>query len=101
MSVDGAKLAGGAGRERGSDLLVPLVVISRWRTALWQFLVRAIARRYRASLFGLLWVLMVPMATLAIYAFVFGTVLQVAGARQALRTFLLGSICLRVCSCSG
>jgi lipopolysaccharide transport system permease protein len=48
----------------------------RWRTALWQFLVRAVARRYRASALGLLWMLIVPLATLAIYTFVFGVVLQ-------------------------
>lgn len=65
-----------AAREPALDLLIPPLVIARWHTALWQFLLRAIARRYRASIFGLLWVLMVPMATLGIYAFVFGSVLQ-------------------------
>ncbi|MDX2225045.1 MAG: ABC transporter permease [Rhodospirillaceae bacterium] len=58
------------------DLLVPMAVIVRWRTALWQFLLRAIARRYRASAFGLVWMMIVPLATLAIYTFVFGVVLQ-------------------------
>jgi lipopolysaccharide transport system permease protein len=65
-----------ADRERSLDLLFPPLVIVRWRTALWQFLVRAVTRRYRASVFGVLWVLMVPMATLGIYAFVFGSVLH-------------------------
>jgi lipopolysaccharide transport system permease protein len=58
------------------DLIVPVAVMVRWRTALWQFLVRAVARRYRASALGLLWMLIVPLATLAIYTFVFGVVLQ-------------------------
>nr|NKB46045.1 ABC transporter permease [Alphaproteobacteria bacterium] len=41
-----------------------------------QFLARAIARRYRLSVFGLLWTIMVPLFTLVIYTFVFGVILQ-------------------------
>lgn len=64
--------------ERGHkfEILFPILVVVRWRTALRQFLVRAIARRYRASAFGLLWAAIVPLITLAIYAFVFGTVME-------------------------
>ena len=58
------------------EALVPLAVLARQRVALWQFLVRAISRRYRVSAFGFLWVLIVPLVTLGIYTFVFGSVMQ-------------------------
>ena len=58
------------------EALVPLAVLVRQRVALWQFLVRAISRRYRVSAFGFLWVLIVPLVTLGIYTFVFGSVMQ-------------------------
>jgi len=65
-------------QQRGSliEVLIPLMVVVRWRSALRQFLTRAIARRYRASAFGFLWAAIVPLITLAIYAFVFGTVME-------------------------
>jgi lipopolysaccharide transport system permease protein len=57
------------------DLLVPIAVLLRQRVAFRQFLVRAITRRYRMSSFGFLWALAIPLATLAIYTFVFGVVM--------------------------
>lgn len=54
----------------------PVFAVVRWRLAFWQFLVRAIARRYRASALGLLWTLIVPLFTLGVYTFVFGVVMQ-------------------------
>lgn len=60
---------------RPFDLLVPFAVLLRQRVALRQFLVRAIARRYRMSSLGFLWTMVVPLATLGIYTFVFGVVM--------------------------
>jgi len=61
--------------ERGSDIAFPLAVLFRQHVALGQFLTRAITRRYRMSSFGFLWLVLVPLVTLAIYTFVFGTVM--------------------------
>lgn len=61
--------------ERPIDTFVPVAVLIRQRVALRQFLMRAIARRYRMSSFGFLWTLVIPLATLAIYSFVFGVVM--------------------------
>lgn len=61
--------------ERPIDVFVPVAVLVRQRVALRQFLMRAIARRYRVSTFGFLWTLVIPLATLAIYSFVFGVVM--------------------------
>jgi lipopolysaccharide transport system permease protein len=58
------------------DLLLPVLPLVRWRVALRQFLVRAVARRYRVSVFGFLWTAFVPLFTLGIYTFVFGTVMR-------------------------
>ncbi len=57
-------------------ILVPFVLVMRQRVALRQFLARAILRRYRLSAFGLLWTVIVPLATLGIYTFVFGVVME-------------------------
>ncbi len=54
----------------------PVLAVWRWRVAFWQFLLRAIARRYRASALGMLWMLIVPLFTLGVYTFVFGVVMQ-------------------------
>ena len=61
--------------ERPLDLLVPVAPLIRQRVALRQFLVRAITRRYRMSSLGFLWTMVIPLATLAIYTFVFGVVM--------------------------
>ncbi len=58
------------------EALVPIAVLARHRVALWQFLVRAISRRYRMSALGFLWTIIVPLVTLGIYTFVFGSVMQ-------------------------
>ncbi|MCA0201586.1 MAG: ABC transporter permease [Proteobacteria bacterium] len=61
--------------DRPADLVIPIAVLVRQRVALRQFLVRAISRRYRMSSLGFLWTMVIPLATLAIYAFVFGVVM--------------------------
>ncbi len=58
------------------EIFLPIILLGRRRIALRQFLVRAIKRRYRLSAFGLLWTVIVPLATLGIYTFVFGFVLE-------------------------
>ncbi|MEQ9445297.1 MAG: ABC transporter permease, partial [Rhodospirillaceae bacterium] len=58
------------------DILLPLRVITNHDLVFRQFLQRAIARRYRLSAFGLLWTVLVPLFTLAIYTLVFGVILQ-------------------------
>jgi lipopolysaccharide transport system permease protein len=63
-------------QNRTADLLLPLIVLIRWRLAFRQFLVRAITRRYRVSALGFLWTIIVPLFTLGIYTFVFGYVMQ-------------------------
>jgi lipopolysaccharide transport system permease protein len=63
--------------DRPMDLLVPIAVLLRQRVAYRQFLTRAITRRYRMSSLGFLWTMVIPLATLAIYTFVFGVVIPV------------------------
>ena len=58
------------------DLIFPIAVIFKHDLVFRQFLQRAIARRYRLSAFGLLWTVLVPLFTLAIYTLVFGVILQ-------------------------
>lgn len=58
------------------ELLCPPLVLVRWWSSFAQFLQRAIARQYKMSAFGFLWAALVPLITLGIYAFVFGTVMQ-------------------------
>ena len=58
------------------EALFPIFAVLRWRVAFWQFLIRAIARRYRTSALGMLWTLIVPLFTLGVYTFVFGVVMQ-------------------------
>lgn len=64
--------------DRPHDIAFPFAILVRQRVALRQFLARAIARRYRMSSFGFLWTMVIPLATLAIYAFVFGVVMPVS-----------------------
>ena len=61
---------------RDYDVVLPTSVIFCHRLVFQQFLARAIARRYRLSVFGLLWTVLVPLFTLVIYTFVFGVILQ-------------------------
>ncbi len=73
MSPSNARAAG------GSDwlaIIVPPLVILRWRVALRQFLLRAISRQYRVTTLGFLWTVLVPFFTLAIYTFAFGVVMK-------------------------
>jgi lipopolysaccharide transport system permease protein len=63
--------------DRLMDLLVPIAALLRQRVAYRQFLTRAISRRYRMSSLGFLWTMVIPLATLAIYSFVFGVVIPV------------------------
>jgi lipopolysaccharide transport system permease protein len=75
--------------ERPTDLVIPIAVLVRQRVALRQFLVRAISRRYRMSSLGFLWTMVIPLATLAIYSFVFGVVMPSSGADGNTTTFTL------------
>lgn len=59
-----------------AEIVCPPLVLVRWWSSFAQFLQRAIARQYRMSAFGFLWAALVPLITLGIYAFVFGTVMQ-------------------------
>lgn len=59
-----------------AELLCPPLVLVRWWSSFWQFLQRAIVRQYKMSAFGFLWAALVPLITLGIYTFVFGTVMQ-------------------------
>lgn len=61
--------------DRPLDILLPVAVLIRQRVALRQFLARSISRRYRMSSLGFLWTMVIPLATLAIYTFVFGVVM--------------------------
>jgi lipopolysaccharide transport system permease protein len=58
------------------EIVCPPLVVVRWRNAFAQFLLRAIVRQYKMSAFGFLWAALVPLITLALYAFVFGTVMK-------------------------
>jgi lipopolysaccharide transport system permease protein len=58
------------------EIVFPPLALIRWRASFGQFLKRAIARQYRTHALGALWVIMVPLITLGIYTFVFGTVMR-------------------------
>ena len=58
------------------EILCPPLVLVRWWSSFAQFQQRAIARQYRMSALGFFWAALVPLVTLGIYAFVFGTVMQ-------------------------
>src|SRR5947209_20633740 len=73
--VDGPSPARAFVNSAWSQLLLPPLVVVRWWGLFIQFLARAIARQYRSNALGFLWAVMVPLITLAIYAFVFGVVM--------------------------
>jgi lipopolysaccharide transport system permease protein len=58
------------------EIVAPPMVLVRWWPAYVQFQARAIARQYKVSVFGFFWAVFVPLITLGIYTFVFGTVMQ-------------------------
>jgi len=58
------------------DVVFPVMPIIRHFLVFRQFLGRSIARRYRLSVLGMLWTVLVPLFTLVIYTFVFGVVLE-------------------------
>lgn len=58
------------------DVILPTLPVFRHRLVFRQFLARSISSRYRLSVFGLLWTVMVPLFTLLIYTLVFGVILQ-------------------------
>ena len=57
--------------------LYPLQLAWRHRRLLQEMTRREIARRYRGSALGALWLVLAPLLMLAVYAFVFGVVFQV------------------------
>lgn len=78
-----------ASRTQPIDLLIPIAILIRQRVALGQFLARAITRRYRMSALGLLWTVVIPLATLAIYTFVFGVVIPTTWSDGGTTSFAL------------
>lgn len=53
-----------------------LVNIYRYRNLLYQLVRRDISSRYQGTMIGILWSLILPLLTLAVYAIVFGLILQ-------------------------
>lgn len=56
--------------------LTPFVEIYRHRALLKQFAWRVIAQRHRGSFLGLVWMVLSPLLSLAIYTFIFGFVFE-------------------------
>lgn len=58
------------------EILCPPLLLVRWWSSFALFQKRAIARQYKTNSLGVLWAALVPLATLWIYAFVFGSVMH-------------------------
>ncbi|MDX2198875.1 MAG: ABC transporter permease [Phycisphaerae bacterium] len=56
--------------------LTPLAAVWRARDLIWQLTARELSQRYRGTSLGLFWSLLSPLITLAIYTFVFGSILK-------------------------
>jgi len=52
----------------------PVLTLWRHRDLLWQFTVRNVEMRHKGSMLGILWAILNPLLTLAVYVFVFGFV---------------------------
>ena len=63
-------------RYRADPLYIPGSIVEH-RFVIGQLVKRAILGRYRGTVLGLLWSLVTPLLLLAVYTFVFGTILQV------------------------
>ena len=69
-------------RYRADPLYIPGSIVEH-RFVIGQLAKRAILGRYRGTVLGLLWSLVTPLLLLAVYTFVFGTILQVRWASQS------------------
>ena len=69
-------------RYRADPLYIPGSVVEH-RFVIGQLAKRAILGRYRGTVLGLLWSLVTPLLLLAVYTFVFGTILQVRWVSQS------------------
>ncbi|MEZ5276207.1 MAG: ABC transporter permease [Opitutaceae bacterium] len=54
--------------------VAPLLALWRHRDLLWQFIVRNVEIRHKGSMLGIVWAVLNPLLTLAVYVFVFGFV---------------------------
>jgi len=69
-------------RYRADPLYIPGSIVEH-RFVIGQLAKRAILGRYRGTVLGLLWSLVTPLLLLAVYTFVFGTILQVRWVSQS------------------
>jgi len=69
-------------RYRADLLYIPVSIVEH-RFVIGQLAKRAILGRYRGTVLGLLWSLITPLLLLAVYTFVFGTILQVRWVSQS------------------
>ena len=69
-------------RYRADPLYIPGSIVEH-RFVIGQLAKRAILGRYRVTVLGLLWSLVTPLLLLAVYTFVFGTILQVRWVSQS------------------
>jgi len=69
-------------RYRADPLYIPVSIVEH-RFVIGQLAKRAILGRYRGTVLGLLWSLITPLLLLAVYTFVFGTILQVRWVSQS------------------
>lgn len=69
-------------RHRADPLYIPGSIVEH-RFVIGQLAKRAILGRYRGTVLGLLWSLLTPLLLLAVYTFVFGTILQVRWVSQS------------------
>ena len=77
------ELLGSANTRYRADPLYILGSIVEHRFVISQLAKRAILGRYRGTVLGLLWSLVTPLLLLAVYTFVFGTILQVRWVSQS------------------
>ena len=69
-------------RYRADPLYIPGSIVEH-RFVIGQLAKRAILGRYRGTVLGLVWSLVTPLLLLAVYTFVFGTILQVRWVSQS------------------
>lgn len=72
-------------------LLDPLMCAWRGRQLIWRLAVREIQARYRGSLLGISWLILLPLFMLAVYTFAFSIVFRMrwAGASESTAAFAL------------
>ncbi len=63
--------------ETSRSLAARITALARYRELMWMLAWRDIRVRYKHSVLGALWAVIPPLATMLIFAFVFGTVVQI------------------------